>query len=205
MEKTMRVTTCALMIALALAATASAQRLALHYTQPAEDWQSQALPIGNGRLGAMIFGDARREHVQLNEISLWTGDENDTGSYQNLGDLEPGAPHRQRTAGRDDLRRRAARARAAQRNLAVDRRRERHGELSEPGRPVARPDAWRARDLRTAARYRHGDPQHRVPGGWHRLPARVSGVGAATDPGVALHRRQTGGLQIGRASCRERV
>src|ERR1017187_6039269 len=87
MEKTMRVTTCALMIALALAATASAQRLALHYTQPAEDWQSQALPIGNGRLGAMIFGDARREHVQLNEISLWTGDENDTGSYQNLGDL----------------------------------------------------------------------------------------------------------------------
>ena len=83
----MRVTTRALMIALALAATASAQRLTLHYTQPAEDWQSQALPIGNGRLGAMIFGDARREHVQLNEISLWTGDEKDTGSYQNLGDL----------------------------------------------------------------------------------------------------------------------
>src|ERR1039458_923822 len=87
MEKTMRVTTCALMIALAWAATASAQRLALHYTQPAEDWQSQALPIGNGRLGAMIFGDARREHLQLNEISLWTGDEKDTGSYQNLADL----------------------------------------------------------------------------------------------------------------------
>ena len=77
----------AFLASLALAAVASGQRLALHYNQPAEDWQSQALPIGNGRLGAMIFGDARHEHLQLNEISLWTGDEKDTGSYQNLGDL----------------------------------------------------------------------------------------------------------------------
>ena len=83
----MRVITRVWIVALALAAIAPGQRLALHYLQPAEDWQSQALPIGNGRLGAMIFGDARREHLQLNEISLWTGDEKDTGSYQNLGDL----------------------------------------------------------------------------------------------------------------------
>src|ERR1035438_8588737 len=87
MGMTMRVTIRLWIVALALAATAPGQRLALHYHQPAEDWQSQALPIGNGRLGAMIFGDARREHLQLNEISLWTGDEKDTGSYQNLGDL----------------------------------------------------------------------------------------------------------------------
>jgi hypothetical protein len=39
------------------------------------------------RLPAPLFGDARHEHLQLNEISLWTGDENDTGSYQNLADL----------------------------------------------------------------------------------------------------------------------
>jgi alpha-L-fucosidase 2 len=77
----------AFLASLGLAAIASGQRLALHYNQPAEDWQSQALPIGNGRLGAMVFGDARHEHLQLNEISLWTGDEKDTGSYQNLGDL----------------------------------------------------------------------------------------------------------------------
>ena len=70
-----------------LLAGAAGGQLALWYRQPAEDWQSQALPIGNGRLGAMIFGDARHEHLQLNEISLWTGDEKDTGSYQNLGDL----------------------------------------------------------------------------------------------------------------------
>src|SRR6266545_3061384 len=77
----------ALVAAFFLASSAGAQRLDLWYNQPAEDWQSQALPIGNGRLGAMIFGAARREHLQLNEISLWTGDEKDTGRYQNLADL----------------------------------------------------------------------------------------------------------------------
>src|ERR1022692_1515710 len=87
MKKTMKSTARAFLTAIALAAAASGQQLALHYNQPAEDWQSQALPVGNGRLGAMIFGDARHEHLQLNEISLWTGDEKDTGSYQSLGDL----------------------------------------------------------------------------------------------------------------------
>jgi alpha-L-fucosidase 2 len=70
-----------------IAVSLAAQPLTLHYTRPAEDWQSQALPIGNGRLGAMVFGGAQHEHLQLNEISLWTGDEKDTGSYQNLADL----------------------------------------------------------------------------------------------------------------------
>lgn len=77
----------ALLLALSLAAAVPGQRLALWYNQPAEDWQTQALPIGNGRLGAMIFGDALHEHIQLNEISLWTGDEKNTGQYQNLADL----------------------------------------------------------------------------------------------------------------------
>ena len=87
MIRTMKVTARTFLIALVIAAVAYGQRLALHYNQPAEDWQSQALPIGNGRIGAMIFGDAQHEHLQLNEISLWTGDEKDTGSYQNLADL----------------------------------------------------------------------------------------------------------------------
>ena len=87
MKKIMKVTASAFVVALVMADVASGQRLALRYKQPAEDWQSQALPIGNGRLGAMIFGDAQHEHLQLNEISLWTGDEKDTGSYQNLADL----------------------------------------------------------------------------------------------------------------------
>ena len=83
----MRATVRLLLTAYALSAAVTGQPLVLRYMQPAEDWQSQALPIGNGRMGAMIFGGPRHEHLQLNEISLWTGDEKETGSYQNLADL----------------------------------------------------------------------------------------------------------------------
>jgi alpha-L-fucosidase 2 len=44
----------------------------LWYAKPAEKW-TEALPIGNGRLGAMIFGGPQREHLQLNEDTLWAG------------------------------------------------------------------------------------------------------------------------------------
>ncbi|MEC3908634.1 glycoside hydrolase family 95 protein [Tamlana sp. 2201CG12-4] len=44
----------------------------LWYKTPAKDW-FEALPIGNGRLGAMIHGHINREHLQLNEESLWAG------------------------------------------------------------------------------------------------------------------------------------
>lgn len=45
----------------------------LFYQKPAGgDWE-KALPIGNGRLGAMVFGEAETEHYQLNEESLWSG------------------------------------------------------------------------------------------------------------------------------------
>lgn len=44
----------------------------LFYEQPAQKWD-EAVPLGNGRLGAMVFGTVPREHVQLNEDTLWTG------------------------------------------------------------------------------------------------------------------------------------
>jgi alpha-L-fucosidase 2 len=44
----------------------------LSYRQPAKRWV-EALPIGNGRLGAMVFGGIQEERLQLNEISLWSG------------------------------------------------------------------------------------------------------------------------------------
>ena len=44
----------------------------LWYAQPARNW-NEALPIGNGRLGAMVFGDPSKERLQLNEESLWAG------------------------------------------------------------------------------------------------------------------------------------
>jgi len=46
--------------------------LALKYAQPAERW-TEALPVGNGRLGAMVFGGSTTEHLQLNEATLWSG------------------------------------------------------------------------------------------------------------------------------------
>lgn len=67
--------------------------LTLWYAQPAQKWSAEALPVGNGRLGGMVFGGVDRERIQFNEDSLWTGDDNPTGdygkmgAYQNFGDL----------------------------------------------------------------------------------------------------------------------
>jgi len=44
----------------------------LWYKKPAKEW-TEALPIGNGRLGAMVFGGVSHERIQLNEDSLWSG------------------------------------------------------------------------------------------------------------------------------------
>lgn len=44
----------------------------LWYRQPAKNW-NEALPIGNGRLGAMIFGGVGEERIQINEDSIWAG------------------------------------------------------------------------------------------------------------------------------------
>ncbi|WP_282132828.1 glycoside hydrolase family 95 protein [Cellulophaga baltica] len=46
--------------------------LKLWYDAPASDW-NEALPIGNGRLGAMVFGNPVHENIQLNENTLWAG------------------------------------------------------------------------------------------------------------------------------------
>jgi len=46
--------------------------LVLWYDQPAADW-NEALPIGNGNLGAMVFGGVPQERLQLNESTIWTG------------------------------------------------------------------------------------------------------------------------------------
>ncbi|AWW32783.1 glycoside hydrolase family 95 protein [Echinicola strongylocentroti] len=50
----------------------SDRRLSLWYEQPATEW-TKALPIGNGRLGAMVYGGIQMEHLQLNEETLWNG------------------------------------------------------------------------------------------------------------------------------------
>ena len=81
----------ALLFALALISCGSAPDappdLILWSGQPAEEWV-EALPIGNGRLGAMIFGGTSRERIQFNEDSVWQGEPHDyahTGAHRSLG------------------------------------------------------------------------------------------------------------------------
>ena len=57
--------------------------LKLWYRNPAEAWV-EALPVGNGRLGAMIFGGVARERLQLNEDTLWAGGPYDPSSPEAL-------------------------------------------------------------------------------------------------------------------------
>jgi len=54
----------------------SSPESALWYKQPAAKW-TEALPLGNGRLGAMVFGAVPKERLQLNEESLWAGEPTD--------------------------------------------------------------------------------------------------------------------------------
>ncbi len=61
--------------------------LELWYSSPAEKW-TEALPIGNGRLGAMVFGGTANERIQLNEESLWTGAPIDRANPEALKNLD---------------------------------------------------------------------------------------------------------------------
>ncbi|HVY50647.1 MAG TPA: glycoside hydrolase family 95 protein [Devosia sp.] len=61
--------------------------LRLWYEAPAQVW-TEALPIGNGRLGAMVFGETRRERLQLNEDTLWSGGPYSPVNPEALGHLE---------------------------------------------------------------------------------------------------------------------
>ena len=67
----------------------------LWYKQPSTKWMTSSLPIGNGQLGAMIYGGIRQEQIQFNEKTLWTGTpckDGDyftgmRGAYQNFGSV----------------------------------------------------------------------------------------------------------------------
>ena len=62
----------AVLVTAARPALAADPPLRLWYEKPAATWV-EALPIGNGRLGAMVFGDPLRERLALNEDTLWSG------------------------------------------------------------------------------------------------------------------------------------
>lgn len=62
------------------------------FSEPARQW-TEALPIGNGLMGAMVFGGTRREHLQVNEDSVWSGgpryrvNPDAKGTFTQVGDL----------------------------------------------------------------------------------------------------------------------
>jgi len=68
---------------------ARASDLRLWYDEPAAQWV-EALPVGNGRLGGMVFGGAEKAHIQFNEDTLWTGiphDYSHAQAYQSLPEI----------------------------------------------------------------------------------------------------------------------
>ena len=62
----------------------------LFYRQPAKEWV-EALPIGNGRLGGMVFGGVSAERIQLNEDTFWSGGPYDPIHHEALSYLPTGA------------------------------------------------------------------------------------------------------------------
>ncbi len=77
--------------ALVISAAASAQSaLQLTYDKPASKW-TEALPIGNGRIGAMVFGGIEDERLQINEATLWGGvphDYDNPDAFAHLAEIQ---------------------------------------------------------------------------------------------------------------------
>ena len=71
------------LFALALTTGATADDLTLRYEQPSQTWMG-SLPLGNGRLGAMVYGGTQRETIALSELTLWSG-QPDTDCNNMLG------------------------------------------------------------------------------------------------------------------------
>ncbi len=67
--------TCVLFGIISKGSAQSDSLLKLWYNQPAGEWV-EALPVGNGRLGAMVYGNPFKEIIQLNETTVWAGQPN---------------------------------------------------------------------------------------------------------------------------------
>ena len=72
---------CCLMAETTMAARFQQPSLKATYNKPAKVWESEALPIGNGYMGAMIFGGVEVDVIQTNEHTLWSGGPGEDPSY----------------------------------------------------------------------------------------------------------------------------
>jgi alpha-L-fucosidase 2 len=66
--------------------TLQAGAMTLWHSRAAPQWD-HATPVGNGRLGAMIFGETGRERIQLNEETLWSGGPRDTVNVESMSEI----------------------------------------------------------------------------------------------------------------------
>jgi len=64
-----------------------------NFRQESAQWERTVYPIGNGRLGATVFGDPAHERIQFNHDSFWVGNEDNTGAFQPFGDLHIETDH----------------------------------------------------------------------------------------------------------------
>jgi alpha-L-fucosidase 2 len=79
-----------LLLALSLVVNAQRNDVTIRFNTPATHF-TESLPLGNGRLGAMMFGDTKKERIALNEISLWSGGPQDAdieNAYQFLKPIQ---------------------------------------------------------------------------------------------------------------------
>jgi alpha-L-fucosidase 2 len=86
----MRHLTCIAVLFCSLNSFAQTNNLELWYKNPAKTW-TEALPVGNGRLGGMVYGDYKREIIQLNEESVWAGtkiNNNNPEAKAHLGEIQ---------------------------------------------------------------------------------------------------------------------
>ena len=77
----------ALLFSGCLPSEATEDTMKLWYDKPADEWM-KSLPLGNGRLGAMVYGGVETETIGLNESTMWSGEYDE---------------HQQRPLGRDKL------------------------------------------------------------------------------------------------------
>lgn len=61
--------------------------LVLHYEKPAAECTSEALPLGNGRLGCLVFGNVEQDRISFDENSLWSGDAGTPATCERFGEL----------------------------------------------------------------------------------------------------------------------
>ena len=78
-KTTLIIALCALWLCCCTGDKDGSVRWALWYDAPAASWV-EALPLGNGRLGAMVFGNPASERLQLNEETVWAGQPNNNGN-----------------------------------------------------------------------------------------------------------------------------